>query len=191
LTSRRDLGSLIDHELARVDILASRRGHRSCDCARRGAAFARFVESATAHLWSSPVLFDFSGILNAADLGKYVMLAVTHPEARIVLAHMGGTRFHDMLVLAMLQEYDWYRNNLWVDLSAVSELYARSPYKEQLVYVIRKIGVDRVLFGSDFPFVRTPAEAIDDVESLGLTADEERMIFHDNAAALLRLQQRE
>ncbi|MDC0670578.1 amidohydrolase family protein [Nannocystis radixulma] len=138
-----------------------------------------------------PVLFDFSGILNAADLGKYVMLAVTNPEARIVLAHMGGTRFHDMLVLTMLQEYDWYRNNIWVDLSAVSELYARSPYKEQLVYVIRKIGVDRVLFGSDFPFVRTPTEAIDDVESLGLTADEERMIFYENAAALLQLQQRE
>ncbi|MCY1055655.1 amidohydrolase family protein [Nannocystis sp. SCPEA4] len=74
---------------------------------------------------------------------------------------------------------------------AVSELYARSPCKEQLVYVIRKIGVDRVLFGSDFPFVRTPTEAIDDVESLGLTADEERMIFYENAAALLQLQQRE
>ena len=134
-----------------------------------------------------PVLFDFSGIANAADLGAFVMLAARVPEARIVLAHMGGTRFHELLVLSMLQRYPWYHNNLWVDLSAVAAMYADSPYRDELVYVIRKIGVDRVLFGSDMPFARTPVEAIADVERLGLRPAEERLIFHDNAASLLGL----
>jgi predicted TIM-barrel fold metal-dependent hydrolase len=137
-----------------------------------------------------PVLFDFSGILSAADLGEYVMVAAKAPDAQIVLAHMGGTKFHEVLVLAALREYSWYRNNLWVDLSAVAKLYARSPYSEQLLYVVRRVGVDRVLFGSDFPFTGTPAEAIEDVKSLGLTQAEERMIFYENAASLLMLSAR-
>lgn len=134
-----------------------------------------------------PVLFDWSGMFAAADLGPYVELAARNPEARIVLAHMGGTKFHDALLLSALHEYAWYRDNLWVDLSAVAKLYARSPYREQLVWVIRRIGVERVLFGSDYPFARTTAEALEDVRALGLSPDEERMVLHDNAAALLGL----
>lgn len=134
-----------------------------------------------------PILFDWSGVFAAADLGQYVKLAARHPDARIVLAHMGGTRFHDGMLLAALHEYAWYRGNLWVDLSAVARLYARSPYREQLLHVIRHIGVERVLFGSDYPFARTTAEALEDVRALGLTPDEERLILHDNAARLLGL----
>ena len=136
-----------------------------------------------------PVLFDFSGIANSADLGAFVMLAARVPEARIVLAHMGGTRFHEVLLLSVLQRYPWYRNNMWVDLSAVAAMYADSPYRDLLVHVIRKIGVNRVLFGSDVPFARTTSmEAIADVEKLGLTPAEERLILHDNAASLLGLE---
>jgi len=40
------------------------------------------------------------------------------------------------------------------------------------------------MFGSDYP-VELPAEALEDVRSLGFTADEEQQILHDTAAALL------
>lgn len=146
------------------------------------AVDAVLAKAAALHL---PVLLDYSGAFGAADIGPYVMLAAKHPDAKLILAHMGGTRFHDALLLAALRQYAWYRNNIWVDLSATAHLYARSPYREQLVWVIRQIGVDRVLFGSDFPFATTTAEARGDVEALGLTADEERRIFYDNAAELL------
>jgi len=132
-----------------------------------------------------PVLIDFSGILGASNLGEYLWLALHSPETCIVLAHMGGTRFHELLILSQLRRYTWYPDNLWFDLSGVAAMYARSPYVDQLVFVIRRLGVDRALFGSDYPFVRTPSEAIEDVEALGFTLEEKRMIFHDNAASLL------
>lgn len=131
-----------------------------------------------------PVLLDFSGAVLAADIGPYLTLATANPRAQIVLAHMGATRFLDVLILRTLRDYQFYANNVWVELSTVAHMFADSPYEAQLTWVIRQVGVDRVLFGSGFPH-RTPAEAIGDVTRLGLTADEQRRIFHDNAAALL------
>jgi predicted TIM-barrel fold metal-dependent hydrolase len=133
-----------------------------------------------------PILFDFSGAFKAADIGPYILLAIKNPKAKIILAHMGGTKFNDVLLLSVLKAEEYYPNNLWVDLSAVASMYADSPLEEQLVWVIRQLGVDRVLFGSDFP-IRTPAEAIGDVERLGLTLEEQRKIFYENAASLLGL----
>lgn len=132
-----------------------------------------------------PVLIDFSGLFQAQDLGKYLMLAVKNPKSKLILAHMGGTRFHELLVLKSLRDHGSYPNNLWVDLSAVAHLYAGTPYADQLVHVIRQLGTERVLFASDFPFDRTPTEAMADLHALGLTAAEERQVLHDNAASLL------
>jgi uncharacterized protein len=54
------------------------------------------------------------------------------------------------------------------------------------VWVTRQIGIDRIVFGSDYP-VDTPEHAVHDYERLGYTADELRAIFHDNAARLFGL----
>jgi hypothetical protein len=58
------------------------------------------------------------------------------------------------------------------------------PYEEQLVWVARQIGTDRILFGSDWP-VETPAHAVEDFQRLGFTEAEQREIFHTNALQLL------
>lgn len=46
-----------------------------------------------------------------------------------------------------------------VDVSVTASLYADSPYRDQFVCVLRQVGIDRVLFGSDYPFYTT-TEAI-------------------------------
>jgi predicted TIM-barrel fold metal-dependent hydrolase len=125
------------------------------------------------------VLFD-GWSLEADALGK---LALAVPEARIVVAHLGGVRFTDVLLFKMLERYAIYRRNVWFDLSAVAQLYAHSPYRDQLRWVCEQIGIDRVLLGSDFP-MRSLSDAIADVHALGLTRAEERAVLHDNAAAL-------
>ncbi len=99
---------------------------------------------------------------------------------------MGGARFDEMLVTVILAEYPWYKRNIWVDVSYTAGLYAGSPYHEQFVWVLRQIGIDRVLFGSDYP-LRTTSEAIADVERLGLTDEEMRQVFAGNAKKLLGL----
>jgi hypothetical protein len=73
---------------------------------------------------------------------------------------------------------------VYVDISAAAPLYADSPYADQFIWVLRKVGTDRILFGSDFPLY-TPAEALDAVRALGFTDEEQAQILHDNAAALI------
>lgn len=130
-----------------------------------------------------PVIFDAYSPFDADEIGKFVKLAITHPTARFILAHMGGPRFPELIVFWILPKYGIPRN-VWFDLSAAAPLYARSPYQEQFVFICRKVGVDRVLFGSDFPFFQ-PTEALAAVRALGFTAEEQRQILYANASALL------
>jgi hypothetical protein len=112
------------------------------------------------------------------------MLAVKNPQTKFVLAHLGGVRFPEMAVFAFIREFDWYKRNVWFDLSFVAAFYAASPFADQLRWVCRQIGVDRLVFGSDFP-VDSPRVAADAIRKLGLSVDEQRQIFFDNAKQLL------
>lgn len=134
-----------------------------------------------------PVMFDFSGALQSSEVGDYVTLAIQCPQTQLVLAHMGMARFDETLVVATLAKYPWYGRNIWMDMSVTASTYAGSPYREQFVWVLRQIGMDRILFGSDYPFYTTSA-AIADVERLGLTDIELHQVFFDNARALLGLE---
>jgi predicted TIM-barrel fold metal-dependent hydrolase len=147
-----------------------------------GPEVRRVVERATAH--GMVLLFDGYSPFDADETGKFLMLAVEQPDARLILAHMGGPRFADMMLFATVREFAWYPRNVWFDLSAVAGMFARSPFQEELVFVCRSVGLDRVLFGSDYP-VALPAEALEDVRALGFTPAEEKQILHDTAAALL------
>jgi predicted TIM-barrel fold metal-dependent hydrolase len=77
-------------------------------------------------------------------------------------------------------------DNVWFDISAIAPTYAGSPVQPELVWTMRKVGINRIIFGSDWP-VYTPAEAISAVRSLGLTEAEQKQVFHDNVVDLLKL----
>jgi len=132
------------------------------------------------------LLFDGFSPWDAEQTGKFLLLAIQHPKARLILAHMGAVRFHEFALFGMVRRFAWYPRNVWCDLSAVAVFYADSPYREQLVWVIRKVGTDRILFGSDWP-VDTPARAVAAVRALGLTRAEQAQILYTNAATLLGL----
>jgi predicted TIM-barrel fold metal-dependent hydrolase len=73
-----------------------------------------------------------------------------------------------------------YLNRIWFD----SLVY--SP--EQLEFLIRRAGADRVVIGTDYPFdmgVEDPVERLDEVA--GLSASEREAIRGKNAAGLLNL----
>lgn len=55
-------------------------------------------------------------------------------------------------------------------------MYVDSPYREQFVWVLRQVGMEQILFGSDYPFY-TPSEAIAAVERLGLTNEKMYQVF--------------
>jgi len=133
-----------------------------------------------------PVLFDAYSPFDADQPGKFVRLAMEVPSSRIVLAHAHGPRFPDLLVYDILARYDWWKRNVWVDLSATGPLLAQSPYREPFVWVLRKVGVDRLLFGSDYP-LDDPRPAVEAVAGLGFSSSELTKVFWTNAVALYGL----
>ncbi|MCQ2737758.1 MAG: amidohydrolase family protein [archaeon] len=72
--------------------------------------------------------------------------------------------------------------NLYVDVS--SSLYGISPETaKELIYAY---GVDKVLFGTDFPMWDSVSE-MERFKKIGLTQEEEYKILYENAAKLLNL----
>ena len=132
------------------------------------------------------VLFDAASPTDIGQPGKFVQLALDAPETRIILAHAYGTDFPRLLMYEILARYEWWPRKVWVDVSATASLLAGGPFAEQFTWVLRKMGVDRVLFGSDYPVV-DPGGAVEAVAALGFTEEEQRAILYGNAAGLLAL----
>lgn len=130
------------------------------------------------------VLMDSFKPWDADQPGKFLQLAMAHPRAKLILAHMGHSQFRQFLAFGMLKKLGM-QPQVWFDTSALATTFADSPLEAELVWTMRQIGMDRILFGSDWP-VDTPAAAVDAVKRLGLDPKEEALIFHDNAAALFR-----
>lgn len=97
------------------------------------------------------------------------------PSLRLICAHLGGwqvwQRAADVLTGA----------DIWVDTS--SALYALSA--ETAVKIIRGYGVERAVFGSDFP-MWDPKEELDRFLRLPLTDSERESILWDNHIRLLQ-----
>jgi hypothetical protein len=146
-------------------------------------AVAKVVSKATER--GLPVLFDAYSPWDANQPGKFVNLAMAVPESRLILAHAHGPGFPQLLVYDILARYPRWGRNVWIDISVTGEMLAGSPFAEQLAWVLRKVGIDRVIFGSDYP-VDDPLAAVRAVAELGFTDDEQAAILHDNAAALLK-----
>jgi len=131
------------------------------------------------------LLFDSYKPWDSSEMGKFVLLAAQHPKTRMVLAHMGFSTFRETVTFAKLHKLGM-GDNVWFDISAIATTYVDSPVEPELVWTMRQIGMNRFLFGSDWP-VDTPAVAVDAVRRLGLTPHEQALVFHDNAAGLLGL----
>jgi len=97
------------------------------------------------------------------------------PNLTVIAAHFGGWSEWDE-ALRLLPGLP----NLYVD--TCSSLYALEP--ERAADIIRAFGVDRVLFGVDFP-MWDPKEELDRFLALPLTDEEREQILYRNAFDLL------
>lgn len=131
-----------------------------------------------------PVLFDAWSPWDRGQPGKFIKLAMEVPDSRLILAHAHGTDFPSLLVHEVVSKYPWWPRQVWIDLSATVSLLAYGPFAEQFAWVLRKVGTDRLLFGSDYP-LDDPRDALAAMRSYGFDNDELRAILHDNAASLL------
>jgi len=63
----------------------------------------------------------------------------------------------------------------------------RGLAEDDAVRVMRRIGINRIMFGTDFPGV-APQPQVEQILRLPLTEEEKRMILVENAKRVLRLQ---
>lgn len=102
------------------------------------------------------------------------------PKLTLVLAHLGQGFLEDSFDMA--ESY----HGLCFDTSMAVAGSADPPAisDEEAVGILRRIGVDRVLFGSDFPWGH-PLRDAERIDRLPLTDDEKRLIFRENAQRVL------
>lgn len=115
-------------------------------------------------------------------------LKQVHPH-KLVLAHMGGWGCWDAAE-NLLTEYD-----VWLDTAftlsplrdgtgAITNGSFKPLEREQFLRMVRTIGADRILFGSDSPWTDL-AESLTLIRESGLAASEIQAILGKNAAGLL------
>ena len=105
-----------------------------------------------------------STALNVAHLAR------RYPEAKLMMAHLGGNCYHGLKTIAKYQ-------NVSVDISG-------SPFpRDDVDYAVKMVGADRVLFGSDMPgssFLLSDGQ----VKEADLTRNERNKIYYENALRL-------
>jgi uncharacterized protein len=98
-------------------------------------------------------------------------IADSYPSARIVLGHAGGVRKDGATRIAA-------EHNVYLELST------SFTYLGSLERMVDAIGSERILYGSDMPFI-DPRTTIGWIEGSGISEDAKNRIFYENAAALL------
>jgi predicted TIM-barrel fold metal-dependent hydrolase len=127
---------------------------------------------------NEPVGHDYPGKTPNTLAQIYRMIA-RFPANTIVLAHWGGGLFFFNL---LKREAKDRLRNVYFDTAASPFLYDPEIYR----IAIQVVGIDKILFGSDFPLI-FPARYFAELEAARLSDAERRQICGGNAARLLGL----
>jgi uncharacterized protein len=132
------------------------------------------------------VLFDNASIV-PDDCEKLFNLALAVPKTKFIFAHLGGMnfRFWNILKAARTAE-GLFADNIYFDISAMGVIVADSPIEDEFVWTMRNVGIDHVLFGSDYPQYSLEQNA-SALERLSLDESEKAKIRFGNAQKLLGL----
>ena len=145
---------------------------------RHDAAMTREVcESARA--FSLPVLYDVVGEVSAVEL-----LAEEYPDLTFIIPHLGSFSDDWKAQLALIDHLVRHPN-VYADTSGVRRF-------DLLEKAVRRAGANKILFGSDGPWLH-PAVELAKIKALRLSAREEQLILGGNFLRLIsrrRLRQR-
>ncbi len=132
------------------------------------------------------VLLDNANVL-PGDSQKLFNLAIAAPDTTFIFAHMGALNFRFWNVLAAARTADGlFGDNIYFDISATVAIIAGSPIEDEFIWTMRNVGIDHILFGSDYPqySLEHNASALD---RLSLDDSEKAKIRFGNAQRLFAL----
>lgn len=109
-------------------------------------------------------------------LGK---IAERHPDARMLMIHMGGVGFHDLSIPA-IETMQAHPNIMGIG-SAIRHI--------NLLHALKTLGADRIAFGSDAPFnlIHVEVAAYQAMMRDTFTQAEQDQIMYENIARFLKL----
>jgi predicted TIM-barrel fold metal-dependent hydrolase len=138
-----------------------------------------------------PVMMHVSGPpLDSQAVMNVFGLLGSHPDVRLAIAHCGGDLDWELeayLVGTQTSPQLIDIENFYLDLSAHLDLYKDAPLskRELIVWRLRKWGLERVFFGSDYlqiAPVETPKEALETLSKYPFTQEEIDLITGNNNA---------
>jgi predicted TIM-barrel fold metal-dependent hydrolase len=109
---------------------------------------------------------------------RFARTIESYPDLKLVLAHLGGLRMYDDVRRYLLIA----GKNVYFDTAYVS-FYLK---EDEMAGLIKDIGSDRVLFGSDYPW-EDPGRALGILRGLDLSVGEMESILSQTATRLLGL----
>jgi uncharacterized protein len=113
---------------------------------------------------------------------RFEGIARAFPNLNIVLAHIGLGWQDEAVALARTHPNVYFDSSL-----AITGTWDPPPLSdEEIVSLLRLVGVDRVMFASDWPLC-VPLKERRRGEALPLEDSERRLFFHENAERILRL----
>jgi len=144
----------------------------------------QLVEHASAY--NVPILFDAfpygDTYYKVQEVRLIHEVAQAVPQADIIMAHAGGIHVMDALMVVK------GNRNVVVDVSFTPFWFAGSNIYKDLVFVLRKLGANRILHGSDSPEL-PPGRALDDTLSLcdqcGFSESDKSLVLSGNIQRLL------
>ena len=113
-----------------------------------------------------------------------LLLTLKYPKMKLILAHAFYTHFRDLFLISA----HGTPANIFVDLSGILVDFANHPEKDLLVWHLRKLGIDHVLFGSDSPSLYSQAKSIHALEKYPFTVTEKNKILDTNSRLILNLE---
>lgn len=139
------------------------------------------------HTGCDPGPWEDPRLSNNARPSRFKQIISDFSDVYIVLAHAGsysikfpGIWFEEALEICRKND------NVWIDIAAVSYLVTQRKFLRK---IREKLGVDRVLFGSDYPVIagKTIKDSINDVvSSKEVSSEEAEKILHLNALEILK-----
>jgi len=124
---------------------------------------------------SEPVGHQYAGKGNITPERLHAFVSA-YPDITHVLAHWGG----GLPFYALMPEVKAALRNVYFDSAASPFLYVPEVYRQ----VSELVGVDKVLFGTDYPLLRQ-GRLLKEIDSLNLPPEMKEQILSGNARRLL------
>ena len=114
------------------------------------------------------------------NLRLAAFLAQQNEDVPIVLLHSGGSRVLEAMHLVVDSK------NVFLETSFSLDYYRGSSLEDDYAFVYKKIGAERVIYGSDYPYVGNSLQyVVDYLGRHGFQDNEMRLILYKNAERVL------